>query len=71
MIPIGSQGVALLGGCGLIGVGVAWLEEECHQQVGFEDSVCLSSLPAACGSRRRILSYLSSMSACKPPGFVP
>ena len=73
--------IGTIGSCGLVGVGVALLEEVCHWgwALGFQKPKpgalslsLLSASPAVCQSRCRHLSYLSSTrSACILPCFLP
>jgi hypothetical protein len=70
------RGSATVRRCSLIKVDMALLEEVCHWgwalrfQMLKPGSVTLS-LPAACGSRCRTLSYFSSASAYMPLCFPP
>jgi hypothetical protein len=72
--PIGS---GTLRRCGLMGVGVALLEEVCHWGWALrfqilKPSPVWHSLPAAYRSRCTTLSFFSSTTpACMPPYFLP
>ena len=63
MVPKGSGTIRR---CGLVGVGMALLEEVCYWGgrpwglLFLRDAQCHSSFPVACGSRCRILSYFST-----------